>query len=289
MSVPISLLREKFTIREIGIDSVPVIALGNRVTLPLPKTSTPLIIRGHSMHMTLRYAAEILKQLSFISHVENIDTIIKWDELWEKVIEPHERINTPETWISVYYGGRLIYSFNPHHMFFDILEQCEYKNKKTSHKYEQSILTAQNAFQKMGRHVFIEQESHVGFILDESDKELRFAIILRLPWQRATFITRISDNKTHMAKPHDYNSLSLAADYIEGINLAVRSGFLEAQFKSGKPNPDQNKVMKVTQKRLQTLILSIEQIEKKYTTKYRPERPDFKTIQQKCVVLASGS
>lgn len=270
----ISLLREKFVIHEVGVDSAPLVAMGNRLHITLPGETGNLVIRGHSMHITLRYGAEILRQSSYVNHIENIKEFFKWNDLWSKLIKPFESENTPETWIVVYFCGEVIFHDNFHHQFFDVIEQCEHKNQKISEKYEQSIIMAQNAFKKMGRNVLIEQESHIGFILDDTSKELRFAVILRLPWQRATFVCRMAENKKIKKHPYHFVAMNLAADYIEGINMAVRSGFLE---KSGK----NIQIYKLIQKRLNSLSVAINQAETQYVVKYRPEKPDFKNIQKR--------
>jgi hypothetical protein len=281
----ISLLREKFTIRDIAMDSTPVIALGNRLRIDLPKQKTPLIIRGHSMHMTLRFGAEIMRQMSYISHVENIETLFQWEDIWEKIIKPFEKEQTPNAWIVVYYEGKSIFEYNPRHMFFDVIEQCEHKNSHLQERYEKSIIMAQNAFRKSGRDVLIEEESHVGFILDDAGAEKRFAVILRIPGEKATFITRMNLDPDIKKTPYPYICMNLASDYIEAINMAVRTGFMEDDVKNGKIDKysDRMKLYKDLQHRLKQLSQSIRQIENQYDTKYRPEKPDFEYIQKACM------
>lgn len=281
----VSLLREKFTIHNLGTGISPVIALGNRLKIDLPKQKIPLIIRGHSMHMTLRYGAEILKHLSYIGHIETVETAIEWDNIWDKLINDFEKDNTPDTWITIYHSGKIIYQSGTHHMFFDIVEQTEFKQIQSTQGYEQSIIMAQNAFKIMGRDVMIEQESHAGFVLDDNPKEMRFAVILRTPEQKATFIGRVSEKKDNKIKPYDYICMNLAADYIEGINMAVRSGFMDKDIASGdiEPRSDGMKLYTRIQKRIKHLGNLIGQAERKYVVKYRPEKPDFMAIQKSCL------
>ena len=280
----ISLLREKFTIREIGLDSTPVIALGNRLVINLPNHSIPLVIRAHSMHMTLRLGADIMRQLSFINHVENVENLFNWEEMWTKLITPYEQEATPETWIVIYYKGNPIYQDNFHHMFFDIIEQCEFKNNMADSRYEKSIIMAQKAFQQLGRNVLIEEESHVGFILDNaSSEELRFAIILRMPGHKGTFITRLSQNDEQKIRPNDFTAMMIAASFIEALNMSVRAGFMEKNFPTNrKPSYEQTKAHANIIKRLKALSIAIDQAENKYSILYRPEKPDFNAIQTAC-------
>lgn len=279
----LSLLREKFTIREIGLDATPTIALGNRLLIDLPGQKTPLIIRGHSMHMTLRLGAELMKQLSYLTHIENVETMFDWAKLWAKHADQYEKTVTPETWIVIYYKGQIIFEESPHHGFLDIIEQCEYKNNMKGEHYQKSLIMAQQAFQQMGRSVMIEEESHVGFILDNEDRlEMRFAIILRMPGHRGTFVVRLSKNAV---RPETHDALMIAADFIEAINMAVRLGFLEKQLTQQKKGSISEliKNQSVFSKRLSTLSVRVQQAETKFTMKYRPERPDFKLIKESCI------
>jgi len=269
----ISLLREKFVLRDINDEFMGITALGNRLVIPIQGSSIPLIIRGHSMHATLRFGSELLNQMSYVSHIENVETFFKWNELWSKVTDPFEKDNTPETWIAAYHMGKPVFSDAFHHHFFDVIEQCEFKSSKEKQGDKQPIIMAQNAFKKMGKDVLIEQESHVGFILDDNDTELRFAVILRIPGQKATFITRMYEDKKVEKSPHHFIAMRLAADYIEGINMAVRIGFM-------KDEKNNSRAVKILAKRLASLNLSIQQIERQYDIKYRPERPNFKEIQK---------
>lgn len=269
----ISLLREKFVLRDMNDEFMGITALGNRLSIPVQGSSIPIIIRGHSMHATLRFGAELLNHMSYVSHIENVETFFKWDELWSKVINPFEKDNTSETWIAAYHSGKLIFSDAFHHQFFDVIEQCEFKGSKQKNGDNQPIIMAQNAFKKMGKDILIEQESHVGFILDDGDDELRFAVILRVPGQKATFITRMYQNEKVEKTPYPFIAMRLAADYIEGINMAVRMGFMEDE-------KNNSRIVNILGKRLTSLKLSIEQAERQYDVKYRPERPNFKEIQK---------
>jgi hypothetical protein len=287
----LSLLREKFTIREIGLDSQPVIALGNRLRIGLSDKKKSLIIRGHSMHITLRFGATLAKQISVISTMINDDDIadaFQWMDIWDKIAHPFEVKNTPDSWIAVYYNGKPIFEHNTRHMFFDVIEQCEHKNQHRDERYEKSIIMAQNAFRQSGKNVMIEEESHVGFILDEGPDESRFAVILRVPNQKATFITRISEAKTTNQKPYNHVCMNIAADYIEAINMCVRIGFMTNDIENGTipKGSDADKKYKSFQQRLAQLTMTVNQAENKYTIRYRPEKPDFDAIQEKCVEVS---
>jgi hypothetical protein len=133
----------------------------------------------------------------------------------------------------------------------------------------------------MGKSVMIDHESHAGFILDQEESELRFAIMMRIPGQKSNFVVRLSDNKNKV-KPQSHDAMALASYYIEAINMAVRIGFMEKSFTEQKIEPSKDKEFKVIQNRLFDLTRDISLIENKFTARYRPERPDFDLIQENC-------
>ena len=277
-----ALLREKFIIRGLQ-GSNQVIAVGNRFRVDLPGHKTPLIIRGHSMHITLQFAAEIIRQIPYIRADINPDNLINWNDTWKKVTTPFEAEHIQGTWIAAYYKGQLIYADGHHHLFFDIIEQCEYKNGHRADKYETSITMAENAFRKMNQQVVIDMESHVGFIQDTGKPEIRLAIILRIPNQRATFVVRMARNKKTLNRdPSDYIGIQMAANFIEAINMAVRTGFMEQGIRSQKieKRSDGMKQYQANISRLKYLDRIISQIEAQYIVKYRPEKPDFDYIKE---------
>jgi len=269
----INLLREKFAVIDMQQQSEDITALGNRLTITVPGIETPLIIRGHSMHITLQFAASLLKQSSYVNHIENVETFFKWEETWQKTIAPFEAHYATQTWISVYFQGKMIFEDGFHNQFFDVVEQCEFKFPRTKDNEKRPITMAENAFKKMGRDVSIELESHVGFILDEKTNELRFAVIMRIPGQKATFTVRMYKDEKVERTPYSYIGMQLAANYIEAINMSVRMGFLEKEKGKSKEYMDMAR-------RLGTLTRNIQQNEAQYDIKYRPERPAFSEIQE---------
>jgi len=79
--------------------------------------------------------------------------------------------------------------------------------------------------------------------------------------------------------------MHLGADYIEGINMAVRSGFMDKDIANGTITKysEGMKFYRRIQKRMKSLEVGIGQAEYKYDIKYRPEKPDFKLIQRECL------
>lgn len=272
----LALLREKFDIRPINAGTSRITASGNRLQIPLPGTSLPLVIRCHSMYMTLRYGAEILRQLAFHDKIGDMEGFIDWQSIWNKLAAPFEQDNVPETWCCLYYMGKPIFSHGKHHMFIDIIEQCEFKSNEG---YDQSIVIAKKAFHDLGRPVMIDYQSHSGFSLDKDGEMLRAAITMRVPGQTSNFIIRMSKSDVALAAaPTPLDSMALSANYIEATNMAVRLGFIEKDFQKRNIDPNKDAEYTVIKRRLYTLKRDIDHIEQKYRVYFRPDRPNFDAI-----------
>lgn len=279
-----SLLREKFIIRETTDRSSLFVANGNRMKIDIPGIPHPIVIRAHSMHMTLRFVAKIVEIFEWTKSVVEITDTFDWEKIWLDLISKFEEKHTPKTWIAVYHKGHPIYTYNEYHVFFDVLENCEHKNSQRSEKYDQSISMTQKAFEQMGRTVMIEQESHMGFVLDTTNTENRFAITLRLPDHKSTFSTRAQASKEQKVEPTASESITMASYFIEAVNLSVQCGFMRKRIEKGKieQGSDEMKRFRAFQAQCGYLQFAINQMESKYNIKYRPEKPDFQDIEDKC-------
>jgi len=232
------------------------------------------------MHTTLRFGSEILKQDRPGINDENMAEQFRWKDYWEKTYNDFEKENSKGCWIAVYYKGKPIYHFGYYHQFFDVLEHYEFHNESNSdNRYKSALLRTQDAFQKSGKELLIEQESNVGFILDPDTKEKRFAVILRTPYKKATFVVRMTARKELHVPLSNNVCMQVAADYIEGINLAVKLSFMRPEMKKLSPDYQTKTQYNFFHKQLTKITISLSQIENKYDLKYRPEKPDFEEIE----------
>jgi hypothetical protein len=278
-----SLLRERFVIHHPDKSGTEiVVAVGNRILLPLVSLNGEIkeriIIRAHSMHMTLRMAALVVKEFHTKGPLLNRQSPFSWKDAWYDVTSDFERPHTPETWCAVYNNGRPVYSDGEYHPFLDVIEQCDIKNRA---EYDRAIIIAEDVFKKAGKVVSIDHDTNIALVIGVLEEKTRCGLILRASARTTTFNIQIEEKTgedKHKLKFHD--GLSMAADFLEAIQLAVTTGFTQRQINRGKvreTSPEARKA-KAAINRIGRLNQSIQGIENFFDVRYRPEKPDFKSI-----------
>ncbi len=273
-----SLLRERFTITEKNSTQQPIQALGNRILLPLKSTngeiSERFVIRAHSMHMALSMAAAITN--NFFEYGPIINRMVKfpWRDIWYDISSDFERPHNPDTWISIYHNGRPIYQDGAHHPFLDIVEQCDIKNRE---EYDRAIPLAVDIFKQAGKDVEIQHDVNIASVIGVTEGKTRCGLILRSPTRTTTFNFTMQVNPDKEFQPAPHHGLELAALYLEAIQLAVSTGFVERKLEEGHLRETSNaaKKAKASYHRIGRLNKEIEGFETMYDIRYRPEKPDF--------------
>lgn len=278
-----SLLRERFTIHHPDKDGVEIIqAMGNRILLPLVSKNGEvrerLIIRAHSMHMTLRLAAVVTQEFYKRGALLNRQTPFSWRNAWQDLVTDFEGPHVPETWCAVYNNGKTIFKDGTYHPFLDVIEQCDIKNRA---EYDRAILIAEDIFKKAGKVVHIDHDTNIALVIGVMEEKTRCGLILRAPTRTTTFNVQIEpkkDNSSREIGAHD--GLIIAADFLEAIQLAVTTGFVQSQIIRGKirETSPQGRKAKASLNRIGRLNQSIMLYEKQFDLRYRPERPDFTAI-----------
>lgn len=277
-----SLLRERFTIQQKNnIGGETLVALGNRILLPLVSKNGELkerlIVRAHSMHTALRLAAIITREFHTNGPLLNRQAKFNWKDAWYDITTDFERPHVPETWCSVYANGRVVYTDGDYHPFLDVIEQCDVKNRA---EYDRAVTIAEDVFKQAGKDVSIEHDVNIALVIGVMDDKTRCGLILRAPTRTTTFNYQINPNGDAPQTVEPHNGLLIAADYLEAIQLAVTSGFVQSQINQGKIR-ETSPIAKKAQsayKRIGRLNQSIQSYENQFDIRYRPERPDFMTI-----------
>lgn len=286
MLINTSLLRERFVIEKTGFKEDPLIALGNRILLPLVSKNGALkerfVVRAHSMHMALRMASYITQEFYKNGPIINRPTPLSWKDTWYDISSDFERPHTPETWICIYHNGKIIFQDGEHHPFLDVIEQCDIKNRE---EYDRAIVVAEGIFKEAGKVVKIDHQVNIAFVVGAMEKSARCGLIMRVPENTSTFNFQIaplrSDEEIQgkLTIP-EHIGFELAADFLEGIQLTVTSARTEERLNGGEisaTSPEAKK-MQSAFKRIGRLNASITAIENMYNIKFRPERPDFTQI-----------
>ena len=277
-----SLLREKFTITEKNptndVEVKPAIALSNRVVVPLLSNDAldneTFIVRTQNMHTCARFAGAVMKEFFEHGTIANRATPLSWENMWLDVIKGYESDWNQNIWAAVYHKGRLIYHYGEHHAFLDIIEQCDSTNQQP---YAESIFFAEQAFAKAGKEVSIDHDSNVALVASCKDTTAKAGVIIRSATGTTTFNYTTVSYEGNDSPIHAHTTLTVAASFLEGVQLAFQVGFLnrKKQFKLIEKFSDEYKQHDKAKKRLASLNRAISNYEKHFHVNYRPERPTF--------------
>ena len=277
-----SLLRERFTIEYEDKSDAPLVAVGNRILLPLQMSEhrerERIIIRAHSMHTTLRMAAHILHDFYRTGPLLNRSIPYDWYGTWEKVIADYEKKHTPETWCGVYNNGRCIFQQGKHHPFLDVIEQCDIKNRA---EYDKAVDIAEDIFRQAGQNVRIKHDVNIALVIGAMDDHIRCGVIVRSHHGTSTFNFQIFPGKNkELVSFGPHHGLELASSFLEAIQLAVTAGFMDANVRKKRLSEKSPEAMKVqtAQYRIGRLSHYIQTMENIFKIRYRPERPNFQQI-----------
>jgi hypothetical protein len=149
-----TLLREKFIIRDgrgEHISGVPVVAVSNRIVVPLHSKSGQIhetfVVRAYSMHLCVRMAAKIAQTFQRSGPLMAREQKFDFEEAWDSMTEDHESRFTPQKWIVIYNAGKPIFISGEHPAFLDMIEKCDAANPGN---YDGSIHLAEDMLAKLG-------------------------------------------------------------------------------------------------------------------------------------------
>lgn len=281
-----TLLREKFIIKDVmpekQADQKPVIALSNRLTLPLfadrfDDVREDLIVRAQNMHTCVRLAARLSQDFQDYGPLLTRDPAYDWAGAYEAITKGYESKFNPNIWAAVYHKGRVLFENGTaeRHPFLDIIEQCDARNKGD---YEKAVAVAEDAFKSAGKLVTIEHDANVALLVNVTEDEGKCGIIVRGPNRTTTFSFTAKKRPGRHVRPS--SCLSASAAFLEGIQLAFQVGMIRQKVRYdliGKSSEEAHKGEDAAQK-LYRLNSAIGQFESMYEVRYRPDRPDFKIM-----------
>lgn len=282
-----TLLREKFVISDTMpadfSDEKPVIALSNRMTLPLvsedESAAGQYIVRAQNMHGCVRFAGRLYHEFvrSFATP-EEFSRLAAWESMFKSTMSDYEEKWNEEFWIAVYFQGRVLFESGKRHAFLDIIEQCDVRNKG---HYEKSLSIAEDAFKQAGKLVTIDYNANLALNVHIGHDKGRCGIILRGPSRTTTFnFTAVPTEGGDEAYVKVAPCLQASAEFLEVIQLAFMAGVTKKrlEYEMIDRHSDEAVKAKDAQYRLGALNREIRQFEELYDISYRPERPDIQQI-----------
>jgi len=279
-----SLLREKFTITDLenpDPDSdTPILALSNRISVPLKHKegldNETFIVRTQNMHSCARLAAAIAKEFHENGTIASRPKPLEWGDLWYDVIKGYEKDWNPNIWCAVYHKGRAVFQSGNHHPFLDIIEQCDATNDG---EYAQSVVFAETAFKQAGKTVKIDHDSNIALVMAADAEQTKCGVIVRSATGATTF-NMTAKEKANGRPLHIFTTLTAAAAFLEGIQLAFQVGMhlKKQELNMVEKFSDEYNKGRRSEERLANLNRAISTYEQYFFVNYRPDRPEFKTM-----------
>lgn len=278
-----TLLREKFSILdsdpESGEESA-IIATSNRFVVELkgnnPKQNEAFIVRTHNMHSCVRMAARLIKSYQTGGPILTRGKSYDWEAAWDIIVNDYEYRYNEDRWIAIYSGGKVIFEYGERHPLLDVIENCDARNKG---KYEDSLTMAEDAFKQAGKIVKIKHDTNVALVVDLMRFQGKCGVIIRGPTRTTTFNFSIAskDDKEPVNFPQ---ILSVCACFLEGVQLAFMLGMNHEKIRLGifDINSKEDKQTREGGRRLGRLNVEVTNLERAYTVRYRPEKPDFQQV-----------
>ncbi len=281
MELNTSLLREKFSIHDASVSADMIVALSNRMvvelTSPRGQVDETFIIRSHNMHSCVRMAARLIKSYDTAGPIMNRPKAYDWESAWNAVVNDYEHRFNPQRWIVIYHKGKIIFSAGEHHIFLDVIEQCDARSGKA---YEHAIPMAEEAFKQAGKVVRINHDSNVALVISLEKQSGRLGVILRGPNRTTTFTMNIQVKGKSKDPINTAQCLASAAAYLEGVQLAFLVGMNHEKIRLGiiERFSEEEKQTREARARLSRLAGEIGNLEDAYDIHYRPDKPEFQHI-----------
>lgn len=279
-----TLLREKFIIKDVMPDEhsgKPVIALSNRLTLPLHKPHSDdhedLVVRAQNMHTCVRLGARLCQDFQEYGPLLTRDPAYDWNEAYEAITKGYESKFNPNIWAAIYHKGRVLFENGAtnRHPFLDIIEQCDARSKGD---YDKAVNMAEDAFKHAGKLVTIEHDANVALLVTTNEDEGKCGIIVRGPNRTTTFSFTAKKRPGRSVRPS--SCLSASAAFLEGIQLAFQVGMIKQKVKLEliERHSEESQKGEDAGQKLGRLNAAINQFESMYDVRYRPDKPDFKQM-----------
>jgi len=285
-----SLLREKFTLVPDDKDDSPIIAMSNRIAIPLASPdgidNEEFVVRTQNMHSCARMAATIVKEFTERGTIIHRAHPVPWSVMWNDVIKGYEKNWNEDIWCAIYFKGRVIFQSGEHHPFLDIIEQCDANNMNN---YGKSIKLAEDIFAQAGKTVSITHDSNIALVLHTTPEMGKSGIIVRAATGTTTFNYSAKPRSDNDMKINAFTSLTVAASFLEAIQLAFTVGLLrrKKEFKMIERFSEEDKKFDRSKTRLGNLNRAISKYEEKFDVNYRPDRPNFNNMVEKAQEAAT--
>lgn len=272
------LLRERFTLMDKVGKTPDIIALSNRIVLPLPPVpGQPLetfVIRAQVAHAALRLAGLMLNAYERTGPLLHRQIPLDWDDLWARAAGAHEQQFNEKLWGAVYHDGKCIFAASTHHPFFDVIEQVDAKHAKN---YDDSVQVAEKLFSQAGKPITIHYDTGMAATFHIGKQSGKCGLIQRDAVKNQTFVF-YGEKRDGAARPLSGASfLQTAAAFWEGIQLSFTIGQGNEKLRQNKITlySPEEVALSSARTRLAEAQAAIKTFENTHVVTYRPDKADF--------------
>lgn len=220
-----------------------------------------IVVRGHNVAGTLRWAGTILNQYARNPTVFHQEAPVEWGRLWKDGLSNHEWKTNPANWASLHANGKLIWT-SKKSISIDMIEAAVKGGDVTERIISRLLERAGRSIDQL----VVEHHSQAAMVLTEMSTHLRLALLER----RGGETTSFSFSMFHGSGRVQHGTLlQFGAAILEAQNLTAR---LERNKSGGTMSAEEVKLTAGRRRELMQLIIANERAVK---ITYRPERPEF--------------
>lgn len=276
----ITLFREKTTVHKFSFDSdadagqAAMSIRSNRIAMLLKANDVAetVVVRGQNIPCTLRAAAMVFEVFGRNPLVFRREEPVDWEDRWAKRLSGYERKFVPETWVSVHYNGRTLFSTSTSKQIdaLEALAQGGDINEQIVRRVSQTLFGRDEE-------LVVQHDSQTAVVFTPFSSYHRAAILERRGGRTGSFAV----SAHHPPKPKKgvrYDTfIHFCADLIEAVNVRMFLERIKAMVEenriSGPPiTPAQ---VQSAMDRRRELVAFINAFERANKISYRPERPEL--------------
>lgn len=229
-----------------------------------------VVVRTKYMHLALRLSSIIYRDYHFKGPIDKrgektIDWALFWLEAQSSFDQEFDRLG----WCQIYVNGESVYSTH-HSSYIETIEKCSVSGEVQS--YDETLGVTERLFAEKGQHIEITHSSTVSTTIKEESDHVRLGLIHRGGKRDTVFSVSVM-NKPN--KPHFYQIIDLAADFIEAINLTHEFDAVKKKLKLSAVHVSASEThyARSCRERRGKIERMITGFEDTHAMRYRPERP----------------
>ena len=245
----------------------------NRIVCPLNADGRvrQLVVRGHNIPTTLRFAGRLVDAFKADRMALDGDSAMDWQTVYDTVLSDYERSFVPGTWVSAYIDGERRFASRTVEPALDLLE-AETKGDEIT----EALLKCLAPKIVDVRQTRLRHDSRAAVVMNETSDGVRCAVIERRRGKDAAFSFNVQNPPKKRMRMSA--ALFMAADLFEMQNLyALAERLARALAAAANTHPPEvslEQVEAINTRNLQVSAL-IKAFHESHSVRYRPSAPAY--------------